>query len=106
MCIFSIAAGCVTYATGSTVKFMYNRHSHYEHGNIRCFIQYDLMCLVWDAQKSSPTHSYRGDQVQINLISQEKYSQYLIDWSDPRAYLDVVPKIRIRAPAEKLTQVV
>jgi hypothetical protein len=40
------------------------------------------------------------------LISQEKNSQHLIDWSDPRAYLDMIPKIRIRAPAEKLTQVV
>jgi len=64
------------------------------------------MGQVWDAQKSSPTHSYRGDQVQINLISQEKNSQHLIDWSDPRAYLDVIPNIRIRAPTEKLTQVV
>ena len=61
------------------------------------------MGQVWDEQKSSPTHAYRGDQVQIVLISQEKNSQHLIDWSGPRAYLDVIPKNRIRAPAEKLT---
>jgi len=64
------------------------------------------MGQVWDAQKSSPKHFYRRDQVQMNLISQEKNSQHLIDWSDPRAYLDMIPKIRIHAPAEKLTQVV
>ena len=64
------------------------------------------MGQVSDTQKSSPTHSYREDQVQINLISQEKNSQHLIDLSDPRAYFDVIPKIKIRAPAQKLKQVV